>query len=350
MALDLVERERLGHAGLFIQILRVAEEVGEVDQPRAVAAEVRVVDGVEAQQRGEQAPVGLGDGVARQVAPGGQVLLQARERGEHAAVGRLVGLLGAGEAGAVDAVLQLGVDPAVELVDLGAPAGRIQVAAGPVVEDPHDLGRLVVDDPARLSVPQHGDADAAVVVLDRGLVGLAEEAEAVEVVREAPAREGPAALVAVRVEIGDPEPVLEAEHGADDRGALGPRAGQRDVQVVALRTALGAVAEAALLADELAAAGGGGHPPQYAAQEFTPTNTTTRRKGGRGRSGGAGAGASWDIAASFVVRPSSYQKVRWMSNRRRLRDGRQPRACGGAPRPNRVFPDAEVRDAKSEAV
>ena len=93
VALDLVERERLGDAGLLVEVLRVAEQVGVVDQPRAVAAEVRVVDGVEAQQRRQQAPVGLGDRVAGQVAAVREQRLEARQRDEHAAVGGLVGLL-----------------------------------------------------------------------------------------------------------------------------------------------------------------------------------------------------------------------------------------------------------------
>ena len=126
VALDLVQRERLRDVRLVEEVGRVAEQVRVLDQPRAVAAEVRVVDGVEAQQRRQQAPVGLGDRVAGQVAAVGQQRLEPVERGEDTAVGLVVGLLRAGEAGAVDAVLELAVDPVVELVDLAraCPAGR----------------------------------------------------------------------------------------------------------------------------------------------------------------------------------------------------------------------------------
>ena len=54
VALDLVERERLGDVRLVVEVGRVADQVRVLDQPLAVAAEVRVVDGVEAQQRGQQ--------------------------------------------------------------------------------------------------------------------------------------------------------------------------------------------------------------------------------------------------------------------------------------------------------
>ena len=79
-----------------------------------------------------------------------------------------------------------------------------------------------------------------------------------EVVDEAVALEGPAALVAVGVDEGDPDRVLEALEVAHDHRALRPRAGAPDVEVVApglgavARGAVGAhpVGEAAALAHE----------------------------------------------------------------------------------------------------
>ena len=162
------------------------------------------------------------------------------QRGEHAVERVVVGLLGAGEAGAVDAVVELGVDPLAERVDLVAQRLGVEVeirVAGEVVErraeHADDLGRLVVDDRAGLLVPQHRDADAVVVVRVGGAVGLGEEVEAVDVVDVAPARERPAALVAVRMQVGDPDRVLEALQHAHDHRPVRPRAGQRDVEVVA---------------------------------------------------------------------------------------------------------------------
>jgi hypothetical protein len=159
---------------------------------------VGVVDGVEAQQRRQQPPVGERDLLARQIPALRQQRVETAEGREHPAERLVVGLLGAREAGAVHAVLKVGVDPLVELLDLGAQVRRVQVVApSPLGEEAHDVGRLVVHDAALVLVPHHRHADAPVVVVG---VGLAQEAEAVDLVGEAAAAERPAALVAVGVQ------------------------------------------------------------------------------------------------------------------------------------------------------
>jgi hypothetical protein len=66
----------------------------------------------------EQPDVGLGDGVAHQVSPVCQPVADPVQRGEQPVVAGVVGLLGAGEAAPVHTVVDLGVDPLDNLVDL----------------------------------------------------------------------------------------------------------------------------------------------------------------------------------------------------------------------------------------
>ena len=88
--------------------------------------------------------------------------------------------------------------------------------------------------PPGLAVPQHGDADAGRRSRNSVLlVGLGEVVEAVDPVGVAVAGERPAAIVAVGVQVGDADAVLEALEPVGDDGAMRPGAGQRDVEVIA---------------------------------------------------------------------------------------------------------------------
>jgi hypothetical protein len=111
----------------LVELARVGPQVRVVHDAAAVAAEVQVVDGVEAHERGEQAPVGLGDPVAGEVAARAEQLLEVGERLEQLVDGLVVGLLGAGEPGAVDAVVDGRVDALVDAVDLVAQRGGVEV-------------------------------------------------------------------------------------------------------------------------------------------------------------------------------------------------------------------------------
>src|SRR5258708_8878170 len=75
---------------------------------------------------------------------------------------------------------------------------------------------------------------AAVAGLGR-LVGLAHELKAVHRIEPVPRSlpEGPATPVSDRIDHAQRDDVLQAEQLAHDRGALCPRTGQGDVQVVA---------------------------------------------------------------------------------------------------------------------
>ncbi len=59
MPLDVVEVHGVGDAVGLIEVFEVAEEVGVVDDPPEVAFEMAMVDGVEAYERDEQAPIGF---------------------------------------------------------------------------------------------------------------------------------------------------------------------------------------------------------------------------------------------------------------------------------------------------
>jgi hypothetical protein len=67
--LDVEEVDRLGDAGVLIELARVGPQVRVVDQAPEVALEVADVDRIEPDQRGEQTPIGFGDPVTREVAP-----------------------------------------------------------------------------------------------------------------------------------------------------------------------------------------------------------------------------------------------------------------------------------------
>ena len=65
--LDVIHVDRLGDARLLVEVAEIGGKVGVVGDAIQVALEVAYVDGIKAHYRREQAPVGLRDGVARQV-------------------------------------------------------------------------------------------------------------------------------------------------------------------------------------------------------------------------------------------------------------------------------------------
>src|SRR6056297_4203018 len=79
MARDMVEIHRLRHTRPLVEFADVGPERGVVDDPLAVALEMPVIDRVEPDERREEAPVGLGDAVAREVALTGQARFECIE-------------------------------------------------------------------------------------------------------------------------------------------------------------------------------------------------------------------------------------------------------------------------------
>ena len=180
---------------LPVQELEVAIQDRVIMPYRAeIALEMLHVDGVEADQRGVQLEIDLGEMLAEQErlrgvgGEGVRGLLQGAE--DDLDVG-VVRLLVAGEAGLVHAQVQLWHEPGVDRVDLGAEGFRVEVeeleavlrvvvVAGDVgvegrVELPHDLFGLVVDDPFGLLVPEDRHGEGPVVVRSVFAVDLVEE-------------------------------------------------------------------------------------------------------------------------------------------------------------------------------
>ena len=238
VALDVLHVHGPGDARHLVELAGIAPKIRIIDQAAPVALEVVVVDRVEAHQGGEGAPVGLGDARAGQVALPGQTRLQFVEGGEEGVEGFLVGSLAGGEAGLVDAVVDGVVDGLVDGVDGGAQFARIVVlAAGAefAVEHADDLGGFVVDDGLALLVPQRRHRHPARVAGVGLGVDLVEAGKPVDDIRDAPGRLGehPALVAHQGVDHRQPDRVLEPLEGTHDHGAVGPRARQRHVKVVA---------------------------------------------------------------------------------------------------------------------
>ena len=113
--------------------------------------------------------------------------------------------------------------------------------AGKRVEGPvqhhQNVRRLVVDDPSRLRVPEDRNRDPAVERRVARGVGLRQEIPAVERIprRAANLPKRPAPRVAERVDDRHPDRVLEALQPPQDHRPVGPRAGERHVEVIAPR-------------------------------------------------------------------------------------------------------------------
>ncbi len=129
MLLDLHEVDGVAEAGCLEQIARIGPQRREVRQPVPVALEVPVVDGIEPDERGEQAHIGLGDGLAHEIALRPDAFLEPVEAGEEPIEGLVVGLLRTGETAPVHAVVDVLVDELRHLVDLVPQLLRIQIRA-----------------------------------------------------------------------------------------------------------------------------------------------------------------------------------------------------------------------------
>ena len=67
VALDMVEIDRRGDSRLLVEVQKVSLEVGVVRDAAQVALEVPIIDGVKANERAEEPPVGLDDPAAEKV-------------------------------------------------------------------------------------------------------------------------------------------------------------------------------------------------------------------------------------------------------------------------------------------
>ena len=97
VAHDMLHSDGLCDAGHLVQFPRIGPQVGVIDQPLAIAFEMQVIDRIEPYKSGEQAPVCLGDLIARKIAAGAEQGLHLIEGGEQGRDGSVVGPLGRGK-------------------------------------------------------------------------------------------------------------------------------------------------------------------------------------------------------------------------------------------------------------
>src|SRR6185437_6603506 len=244
--LDVEEVDRAGYSRPMVKLAQVSAQARVVPDLPQVALEVPEINGIEADQRGEQAPVRLREPVAQEKALALKARLEPVEGLEQGPERLLVSRLGHRESGAINPVVDGSVDAGVDLVDLGPKIARIVVArrgAGSIegmIEHADDFRRFVVDDRVRLSVPQHRHCDAAAVVGPRLDVEGAQLLGAEDGVgnHARPIVEGPAALGEQPMDDRKRDHALETLKAAEDEGAVRPRAGERDDEMVAARLRL----------------------------------------------------------------------------------------------------------------
>ena len=120
VVLDVAEIDRLGHARPMVELAQIAAQRLVVPDLPQVALEVAEIDRVEADEGGEEPPVGFRQPLAAEVALAGEPRLEPVERLEQGAERLFVCLLRGGEARAIDAVVDGRVDAAVQGVDLAS--------------------------------------------------------------------------------------------------------------------------------------------------------------------------------------------------------------------------------------
>src|SRR5215208_3404659 len=229
--LDVVHVDRLCNAWSLIKILQIAPQVRVVHDTLQVALEVAVVDGVEANERGKEAPVGLRYAVATQVALGGENPFQVVQSIEEFRNGLFVCLLCGSETRAIDAVVDGLVDGVYGRVCLIPQILREEMCvcgsklAELGVEHADDLARLVVDDGPRLFVPENGRRDASRIVGICLRVDLSQVVGAVHRVGDDAwlVVEGPTVLAHKGPDGGEPDDLFQSFQLAHDRRPVGPR-------------------------------------------------------------------------------------------------------------------------------
>ena len=120
VVLDMGEVHRLAYARPLVQFAQVAREMRVIGDAAQIAFEMPDIDRIETHQRGEEPPIGFGDGVADEIAPRREPFVEIVEGGEERGYRFLIGFLRGGEAGFVDAVIDGVVDARVDRVDLRA--------------------------------------------------------------------------------------------------------------------------------------------------------------------------------------------------------------------------------------
>ncbi len=126
--LDVEEVDRPGYSRQVVELLQVAAERRVIPDLAKIALEMAEIDWIEADERGEQAPVRLRQPLADQEALAREPRLEPVERLEQLPERFFVGLLRGGETGAIDAIVDRSINAVVDLVDLRLKAARAIVA------------------------------------------------------------------------------------------------------------------------------------------------------------------------------------------------------------------------------
>src|ERR1700722_391174 len=240
--LDMEDVDGLGDARQVVKLPQVAVQRRIVPDLAKIAFEVPEINRVEADQGGEQAPVGFCQSLADKEALTPEPRLEPVQRLEQLPEGLFISLLRSRKTGAIDPIVDRSIDALVDFVDLRLQAARIIVAlrrANAIkraVEYADDFRRFVVDDGVRLLVPKDWHCDPAAIVGTRLDVEFAQLARAeYRVGNDALAGiEGPAALAEEPVNDRERNHALKPFKPSEDEGAMRPRAGKRDDEVIAV--------------------------------------------------------------------------------------------------------------------
>jgi hypothetical protein len=240
MLLGLNEVDRVPEPRRLEQVAGIGPQHRHLGQLAAVALEMAMVDGVEPGQGRPQPDVGLGDGVADEVTPGGKPRRQPVQPREQLGIRVLVRGLRAGEPAPVHAVVHVLVDRRGDFLDLLPQPVRVEIGrTWPVVGRPlrlevqRDLPVVGGHHAAGGNVHDGWHGDAAVVAGHRLLVGFPQPVDAEH--RVAPIRvqvETPAAPVMLGPADPHGQCRLKAQQSPDDHCPVRPRASPRHHQPV----------------------------------------------------------------------------------------------------------------------
>src|SRR5690606_14619416 len=216
-------------------------QVGVLRQALQVALEVAVIDGIEADQGREEAPVRLGDAIAHQIALPAQERLKLIERGEQCLELLFIDVLTGGESYLVHAIVDGVVNPGVDGIDLRQQCLRRVISCRGTesvegrIEHADDLRRLVVDDGIALPIPQHRHRYPTAVAWLRTQINLIEVAGVPNRVscHTFGGFEGPAVVSHVGIDHRYAEDRFEFLQCPQDHHPVRPGAGHRHIEMIA---------------------------------------------------------------------------------------------------------------------
>ena len=146
-----------------------------------VTLKVGDIDRIKANQRRPQADIRFRQTIARQIAVLAEDLLQTLKRFKDFSNRFVVGFLAGGKTGLVNAVINVVVNPAVQLIDFVSQLNRIVIPGARAmgveggVEHADDLRRFIADNRLVFLVPQNRYGDAPGVVRVGAQIKLVEE-------------------------------------------------------------------------------------------------------------------------------------------------------------------------------